>query len=64
MKTLWIIGAALILIVGCGKRNYYIEEAENPVYKPNKAFEAFEDMSSSKAEHLIKIGRASCRERV
>ncbi len=51
--TACIFAAGFILLSGCGQKNYHTVEVENPVYKPNKAFEAFEDMSSAKAEHLI-----------
>lgn len=53
IKTASIFAVVCILLSGCGQKNYHTVEVENPVYKPNKAFEEFEDMSSAKAEHLI-----------
>ncbi len=37
---------------GCGKRNYFLMEVENPVYKPNTVFETFEEISSA-TDYLI-----------
>lgn len=52
-KTAWLIAVVVLLLSGCDNKNYHTAEVENPEYKPNKVFEAFEDMSSDKAAHLI-----------
>ncbi len=53
MKLFFIITICSILLPGCGERNYTFVEAENPLYRPNVVFEAFEDLSSPKFGHLI-----------
>ncbi len=53
MKQRLILGVIVILLFSCEKSNYRLVEVENPVYKPNKAFEAFEDMTSPQAAQLI-----------
>jgi hypothetical protein len=42
-----------VLLLGCAERSYFTVEFDNPVYKPNKVFESFEDMGSPKASYLI-----------
>lgn len=43
----------IILLVGCGNRQYYVVEVDNPVYKPNTVFLSSEDLTSPKFNHLI-----------
>jgi len=48
-----VIAIITLLFVSCGKRNFYTAEVDNPVFKPNVAFQSFEDLSSPKFTHLI-----------
>ena len=51
-KIIFFIVLSVILF-SCGSREYYTVEVDNPVYKPNTVFESFEDLSTSKTDHLI-----------
>ena len=53
MKAKILIIAFGILFINCGKRNYYAVEVNNPAFKPNIAFQSFEDLSSPKFGHLV-----------
>jgi hypothetical protein len=53
MKVYILLMAFGILFIGCGKRDYYQVEVANPVYRPNRVFQSFEDRSSPKFDHLI-----------
>ena len=53
MKVYFICFAVCLLLVGCGNREYSIEEIDNPSYKPNVEFQGFEDMSHPGFQHLI-----------
>ena len=53
MKDKILILAFCIVSLSCSNRSYFIEETENPVFRPNTIFESSEDMSSPKFENLI-----------
>src|SRR5690554_397327 len=48
-----VAGILMLLVMACGRKVYTVEEADNPEYKPNKVFEAFEDMTAPQAAHLV-----------
>ncbi len=48
-----ITGIVVIFLAGCSDKEYYVTEVENPEYKPNKVFEAFDEMATPDTEHLI-----------
>ncbi len=50
-KMLFII--AVVFFSGCQKGTYKQEEVQNPVFKPNRMFVAFEDLTSPKFQHII-----------
>lgn len=43
----------MVLITGCGDRQYQVVKVDNPVYKPNTVFTGSEDLSSPKFNQLI-----------
>jgi hypothetical protein len=53
MKANFLILALTLLFINCGKRNYYVVETNNPVFKPNVAFHSFEDLTSPRFKHLV-----------
>jgi len=53
MKAYFWVFALGILSLCCSKRTYYVEETDNPVFKPNVAFQSYEDLSSPKFAHLV-----------
>jgi hypothetical protein len=53
MKANLLILLLSILLLNCGKRNYYTVQVDNPAFKPNIAFHSFEDLTSPKFGHLV-----------
>ncbi len=53
MKVKIIFIAVCLIIAGCGKMEYAVEEVDNPPYKPNVEFQGFEDLSNPGFQHLI-----------
>ncbi|NOY37299.1 MAG: hypothetical protein GXO83_06955 [Chlorobi bacterium] len=40
------------LLLGCNRKQHYVGDVENPVFKPNTVFKSYEDLRSPKFEHL------------
>jgi hypothetical protein len=53
MKEFLIIAILGIMMAGCGKRQYFAVNVDNPKYKPNTVFIGSEDLKSPKFNHLI-----------
>ncbi len=53
MKVYSLILVACLVLSGCGKKEYFVENIDNPPYKPNIEFQEFEDMSHPGFQHLI-----------
>lgn len=51
IKLLFILSA--ILYTSCSQRNYSLMEVKNPTFSPNVIFQSYEDLKSSKFNHLI-----------
>ena len=51
IKILFI--AAFLIITGCRNEEYYIEQVDNPSYKPNLEFQKFEDLNNPGFQQLI-----------
>jgi len=52
MKTL-MIALISIMMAGCGKRQYFVVNVDNPKFIPNTVFTGSEDLTSPKFNHLI-----------
>ncbi len=53
MKAFLSIIALVFVLFSCESRQYFLAEVDNPVYKPNQAFQAPEDLSNPGFSHLI-----------
>ncbi len=53
MKGILIIALISILMAGCGKRQYFAVDVDNPKFIPNTVFTGSEDLTSPKFKHLI-----------
>jgi hypothetical protein len=53
MKVYSLILVACLMLTGCGKKEYFVENTDNPPYKPNIEFQGFEDLSHPGFQHLI-----------
>lgn len=51
-RKLLIIVVLSIVILSCGRKQYYVADVDNPEFKENTVFLSFEDMSSPKFEAL------------
>lgn len=52
MKEKILFFCLAVLILSCAKQQYYQQEIDNPVFKPNTVFTSFEDLASPKFKHL------------
>lgn len=53
MKAHFLILSFTILIISCGRKEYYQADISNPVFRPNVEFRSSEDLSSPKFRHLV-----------
>ncbi len=53
MKEILLIGIISIVMVSCGKRQYFTVDVDNPKYIPNTVFIGSEDLTSPKFNHFI-----------
>jgi len=53
MKAIIVILVFGFIFMNCTQKNYYVQEADNPVFHPNTIFNSYEDLSSPKFSHLI-----------
>ncbi len=52
MKAIIVLFSLGIIAFSCESKQYLVTEADNPVYKPNLAFQSFEDLSNPGFSHL------------
>ncbi len=50
---LYLTGIILVFFWSCNQREYFKKNVENPVYKPNRVFQSFDEMATPKTAHLI-----------
>lgn len=52
MKAIFMILGLAILALSCESRQYVVSEIDNPIYKPNMAFQNMEDLTDPGFKHL------------
>jgi hypothetical protein len=53
MKVRAAVVVLVILVLSCGRREYFVAEIDNPVYHPNTLFQPMEDLTNPGFSHLI-----------
>jgi hypothetical protein len=52
MKAILVLISIGIITFSCDSSQYYVTEADNPVYNPNRAFQSMEDLTNPGFSHL------------